>query len=119
MRPKFRLKLIRKEEDEGTLIVFVNAGNKVRHYYSNILSFDRLQSIAAELRGNKQKYYFKKDLLFVHKLTEEQLLEVVIELEETGDFYEIMKPLNQRNKIIFCWEAFKKFIFKTIGHERF
>ena len=119
MRPKFRLKLIRKKEDEGTLIVFVNAGNRVRQYYANILSFDRLQAIAKELCINKQKYYFKKDLLFVHELTEEQLLEVVIELEETGDFYEIMKPLNQRKKIIYLLGSLQKFILKTIGYERF
>jgi hypothetical protein len=119
MRPKFRLKLIRRKEDEASLIVFVNTGSRVDQYYANVLSFERLQTIAAELRANRQKYFFKKDLLFVHELTEERLLEVVIELEETGDFYEIMRPVNLSNKAIFCWEGFKKFIFKTIGHERF
>lgn len=110
MKRFITLQLIRNGPEEGTLVVFLPVEKSVRNYFVEVFSVSRINLISGEIKERKQKYFFKKNLLIVYELSEESLLDVVRDLEETGDFFEIMRPLSWIKLIRIRWKtAFNKF----------
>ena len=108
----FRIVLFKQNAEEGTLLVQLNSKKNGQQFYTNVLSFNRLKNLADDLINKDQNYFYKKNVLVVKELTEHNLQKIVRELDDSGDFFEIMQPLTVINKIIFQWKYFLSRIFQ-------
>lgn len=115
MEACFTLKLIMHGADEAILIVWLDSANGGHEYFVDVFSFNRMQIIAKKIKDENRKYFYKRNLLVVYELTQNCLNEVVKELEETGDFFEIMKPLNWRSKAGIYWIFLAKKILNYVS----
>ena len=93
-------------KEEATLLVFLKTGDRTWQFITNVATFSRLNAIGEDLKARNEKYFFKKDLLIVHEISECYLREVVAKLEETGDFFEVMRPLSRLHRLRFRWKFF-------------
>lgn len=108
MQNGFSLKLLRLNSDEGILIVLLKYKKKTIELYANILSFNRFNDLEKELLITNQKYFYKKNMLVVHDLSEFNLRNIIKEMEISGDLFDIMQPLSNLNKLQLQWLIFKK-----------
>ena len=110
----FTYKLIKQNENEGTLIVEFNFDNRITSYYANVISFNKLICISEKLKIGNRKYFYRNNLLIIRDLTNENLAKVIQELESTGDLFDVMESLTVQSKVVqyikFKIRKFRKWI---------
>lgn len=93
-------KLIKHNQDEGTLIVEFNIDHRINSYYANVISFNQIAKISEQINIGTEKYFYRNNLLIIKDLTDLNVEAVIKELEETGDLFDVMESLTQQKKIL-------------------
>jgi len=87
-------KLLKKNgKEEGTLIIKIKMDKEIVEYFSEVCSLNRFRDLPNQLINAEQLYFYKKKLLVVNNFSTSCMEQVVKELEESGDLFDVMQPL--------------------------
>ena len=116
---EFNYQLVLSEkEGEGVLLVKKKMRNKFNDFYVSIVSFERTDQLHKELLNSEQKYSFEKRILKVRSFSEPIINNIIEELIDSGDFFEIMQPLNSARGFLVKLQLLFKHKLKKYKNER-